>query len=88
MILLNAVYFKGKWLHKFREEATKPKPFHVNKTTTIEVPTMHITKKFFYKDLRELNAEVVALPYEVDNFLLSIRRHSWQPFVCGLKNIY
>ncbi|XP_032456305.1 antichymotrypsin-2 isoform X1 [Nasonia vitripennis] len=72
MILLNAVYFKGKWLHKFHEEATEPKPFHVNKTTTVDVPTMHITKKFFYKDLKELNAEVVALPYENEDLALVI----------------
>lgn len=72
MILLNAVYFKGKWLHKFLVESTRPEPFHVDKTTTIDVPTMHITKKFFYKDLQEVNAQVVALPYENEDLALVI----------------
>lgn len=68
MVLLNAVYFKGNWKDKFDEKLTKPKPFHVDKTTTIQVPTMYIKKKFFYKELQELNAECIALPYEVNIF--------------------
>ena len=70
MVLLNAVYFKGLWKHKFNKESTENKPFHVNKTTTIQVPTMKIKKKFYFQELPEVDAQWVALPYEVGILLL------------------
>lgn len=48
MILLNAIYFKGDWQYKFSKAATKPKSFYTRTTSKLDVPTMHIKKKFFY----------------------------------------
>ncbi|KAJ8680726.1 hypothetical protein QAD02_016513 [Eretmocerus hayati] len=72
LILLNAVYFKGSWKDKFHEGKTTLKPFHVNESTTVQVPTMQIEKKFYYKFLKEYNAECVALPYENEDLSMII----------------
>lgn len=66
LVLLNAVYFKGNWKDKFDVKDTELKPFHLTKNTTIEVPTMHIKKKYFYRTIDELNAQCIKLPYEVN----------------------
>ena len=65
MVLLNAVYFKGSWKNKFQESNTELKPFHVNKTTTVDVPTMYLKEKFYYKELKDINADVIGIPYVV-----------------------
>ncbi|XP_058791562.1 leukocyte elastase inhibitor-like isoform X3 [Phymastichus coffea] len=72
LVLLNAVYFKGNWKHKFDEKHTENKPFHVDKNTVIEVPTMHIKKKYYYKTVDELNAQCVKLPYENEDLEMEI----------------
>lgn len=65
MILLNAVYFKADWSDKFVAAYTSSEPFHINKSTIVNVPTMHNCTRYYYKDLKHLDAECVALPYQV-----------------------
>lgn len=65
LVLLNAVYFKGNWKHRFNVSSTKNEPFHVSKTEVKQVPTMYIENKFYHRYLDELDADCVALPYEV-----------------------
>ena len=65
MVLLNAVYFKGSWKSKFDESDTTKKPFYINNTSTIQVPTMYQKGNFSYKPLTEVNADVIGLPYIV-----------------------
>ncbi|KAK2581794.1 hypothetical protein KPH14_002269 [Odynerus spinipes] len=64
MVLVNAVYFKGNWLHKFDAKLTEPKPFHATKTKTVDVPTMHKVGHFKYANLPELKASLIEIPYE------------------------
>lgn len=61
LILLNAIYFKATWEKVFSEYATQPRPFWVEKTKAIEVPTMYQKEKFLYgeSDL----VQVLKLPY-------------------------
>ncbi|XP_026328322.1 antichymotrypsin-2-like isoform X2 [Hyposmocoma kahamanoa] len=63
-ILVNAIYFKGKWNSPFDNKNTKEEDFHVSKDKTIKVPMMHKRGKFRYADSDELNAELLELPYE------------------------
>jgi serine protease inhibitor len=72
LILLNAVYFKGNWKTKFNEKLTVLEPFYTSKTTTVDVPMMHIVDKFYYKQLDEINADCIALPYKVCIFPLNL----------------
>ena len=67
MILLNAVYFKGKWLHQFEKRGTHDRTFYVNEKTEKKVPTMYVKGDFIYGELPELKAKFIELPYEVIN---------------------
>lgn len=64
LVLVNAVYFKGQWLHKFDAELTMDMPFHVNKDTVKNVPTMYREGYYKYGELPNLNARFVVLPYK------------------------
>jgi serpin B len=44
LVLVNAIYFLGDWLHPFEKEATSPAPFHLSDRERKDVPTMHRTE--------------------------------------------
>src|SRR5215831_16500503 len=48
LVLVNAVYFKGKWKQQFDKAVTKNEPFHVSPTTTVSAPLMRKTLKAGY----------------------------------------
>lgn len=43
VVLVNALYFKGQWLHPFKEGETKLLDFHKTNTETVQVDTMQTT---------------------------------------------
>ncbi|MCX6854228.1 MAG: serpin family protein [Verrucomicrobia bacterium] len=62
LVLVNALYFKAAWSDDFNEQATAPKPFHVNGAkSTIQVPTMHKQEHMRY--LNGSGFQAVTLPY-------------------------
>jgi len=56
MIVLNAVYFKGRWLYQFEEELTKKEIFYNLNKNEKKVDMMQITKKFNYFEDSNLQA--------------------------------
>jgi len=64
LVIVNGIYFKGLWEHKFDSENTSKAQFRVDNSKNVEVDMMYIQKKFPYAELRELDAEAVALPYK------------------------
>ena len=56
MVLLNAVYFKGKWYEEFDKRNTEKKIFYNcnDKSKAKEVERMSIQKKFPYHSDNEL----------------------------------
>ncbi|KAM5264031.1 leukocyte elastase inhibitor-like [Ctenodactylus gundi] len=64
LVLVNAIYFKGKWQKKFTKEDTTDAPFRLNKKDTKTVKMMHQTGKFAYGHIADLNCQVLELPYE------------------------
>jgi serpin B len=72
LVLVNAIYFKGDWKHKFDKERTKTEPFYLNDKDTIDVQMMHIKKKFNYKNDSELQAQVIELPYTNEDLSMFI----------------
>jgi serpin B len=48
MVLTNAVYFKGSWVHPFKKDQTTSKPFTTDKGAKVNVPTMQ--KRFKSSD--------------------------------------
>jgi serine protease inhibitor len=46
LVLTNAIYFKGDWLHAFDANATRDEPFHLTPTKDMSAPMMHLTDHF------------------------------------------
>ncbi|XP_063832687.1 antichymotrypsin-2-like isoform X4 [Ostrinia nubilalis] len=63
LVLVNAIYFKGTWSKKFDPMHTMDKPFHVNATTTIQVPMMYKEDNFRYGESEALNAQLLEMSY-------------------------
>ncbi|KAM8712989.1 hypothetical protein ACLKA7_013330 [Drosophila subpalustris] len=64
LVLINAIHFKGNWVHPFPEHATRNERFHLNEVDGIDVPMMNLKERFRYADLPDLNASALELPYE------------------------
>lgn len=63
LILVNAIYFKGKWAKPFDVKDTTTEKFYINENDSIDVQMMHLSKKFYYKEDYNLDAKVLELPY-------------------------
>ncbi|MED4202730.1 serpin family protein [Neobacillus mesonae] len=59
--LINAIYFKGDWVHAFNPELTEKRTFHLGDGTTKELPLMTLHEKFAYMENEDFQA--VILPY-------------------------
>ncbi|XP_075970391.1 alaserpin-like isoform X2 [Anticarsia gemmatalis] len=65
-ILVNAIYFKGKWKTPFEEFKTYNRDFHVTKDNTVRIPMMNNFNYFKYGESSELDAKLLEMPYEGD----------------------
>ncbi len=61
MVLVNAIYFRGDWVHPFDAAATEPRDFFAGATKR-QVPTMHQTRPFMF--VHDAGVAMVELPYE------------------------
>jgi len=61
MVLLNAIYFKGQWKDKFKEENTEEGDFYLAGGDIMKVPMMHITEDFNYYEGE--NFQMLRMPY-------------------------
>jgi serpin B len=61
LVLVNAIYFKGKWEHPFKAENTKDSPFHVTSEKTVQAPLMSRKLECRYASLPLL--DIIELPY-------------------------
>ncbi|CAL1546524.1 unnamed protein product [Lymnaea stagnalis] len=64
MVLVNAVYFKGKWHMQFNDKNTRPSPFKIAPGETKDVPMMSLTSVFPFAHDEELKFTAVELPYQ------------------------
>jgi serine protease inhibitor len=67
-ILMNAVYFKGKWAEPFKKELTKDGPFYLPDGKIRTVPMMARGGRFAY--LKGEKFQAVSLPYGKGRFSL------------------
>lgn len=72
LVLVNAIYFKGKWAEPFDAKLTRTEKFYLNDNDTVDVQMMHIKKKFFYKNDENLGAQILELPYSNKDISLII----------------
>lgn len=61
LVLTNAIYFKGDWETKFKEEDTKDEVFYASSRQTMQAPLMHRTGEFYYFDGGSFQA--LEVPY-------------------------
>uniref|UniRef100_UPI003AAAFFD0 leukocyte elastase inhibitor-like isoform X2 n=1 Tax=Centroberyx gerrardi TaxID=166262 RepID=UPI003AAAFFD0 len=64
LVLVNAIYFKGNWDKKFKEDFTKDARFRVNKNDTKPVKMMHQKTKFPLTFIPEANCQILEMPYK------------------------
>lgn len=72
MVLVNAIYFKGSWLHQFPPAMTVKAPFYTTETESTDVDTMHVTKHFRYGEWPALDATALELPYKGSDMAMLI----------------
>ena len=70
MLLINAVYFNGKWRYQFDIKETRDKPFYLTPDSHVEVPMMFRNEKFAVT--RSENAVLVELPYGQGNYSMVV----------------
>ncbi|XP_053984079.1 antichymotrypsin-2-like isoform X2 [Hylaeus volcanicus] len=72
LVLVNAIYFNGYWLHKFDVKNTQSKTFHVTKTDKRFVPTMFIKSKYNYGEIQTLDSKFIEIPYMTEDIVMTI----------------
>jgi serine protease inhibitor len=70
MMLINAVYFNGKWRHRFNKDDTQDKPFYITPDTPVEVPMMYQEEN--YAVIWTDKATLVELPYGQGNYSMVV----------------
>jgi len=66
MLLINAVYFNGKWRYAFNKADTKDDPFYVTPSAPKSVPMMHQAQNL--KAVRSNNLTLIEIPYGQGNY--------------------
>jgi serpin B len=61
LVLVNAIYFKGKWAHQFNKTNTADGPFMVTSDQRVQAPLMHLKADFKYAEIE--SAQLLELPY-------------------------
>ncbi|XP_064547833.1 alaserpin-like isoform X2 [Drosophila montana] len=64
LVLINAIHFKGNWVHQFPVHATRNERFHLNEVDGVDVPMMNLKERFRYASLPDLDAAALELPYK------------------------
>jgi serpin B len=70
LVLTNAIYFKGDWAGKFKEENTEHTDFHITEDKTVKVPMMYQKGRFAYTEGED--AQTLVLPYKGDELSMLI----------------
>ena len=70
MLLINAVYFNGKWRYQFDKADTKEEPFYVIPTAPKNVPIMHQEENL--KAAKYNNLTIVDIPYGQGNYSMLV----------------
>jgi len=70
MLLINAIYFNGKWRYQFDTDDTQVKPFYVTPESPVNVPMMYQEENFAVT--RTGNATLIELPYGQGNYSMVV----------------
>ncbi|KAF3703370.1 Leukocyte elastase inhibitor A Serine protease inhibitor EIA Serpin B1a [Channa argus] len=64
LVLVNAIYFKGKWNKQFNEESTVDGQFRINKNDSKPVKMMCQTSKFPLASIPDVACQILEMPYK------------------------
>ncbi|KAL3276846.1 hypothetical protein HHI36_012209 [Cryptolaemus montrouzieri] len=67
MVLVNALYFSGRWESPFDLHDTKKGDFHVSKDETVQVDVMQVTANLLVHKMNKYNVTFLRLPYSGTN---------------------
>mgnify|MGYP001384213414 CR=1 FL=1 len=70
MLLINAVYFNGKWKHQFDSKNTTERPFYITPGNPVQVPVMYQKQKFAMSRTEKMT--LVELPYGQGNYSMVV----------------
>jgi serine protease inhibitor len=70
VLLLNAVYFKGQWAHKFDKARTRQREFTLNGGTTRQVQRMAQSGRFEYFATADMQA--IRLPFGAGDLVMAV----------------
>jgi len=70
LVLVNAIYFKGKWQEEFSKEATKSQPFYTNASDSVPVDLMH--RKGDFKYAEDDVCKTLEIPYKGNDLSMVI----------------
>jgi len=62
LVLTNAIYFKGNWVHQFKDNRTQDGPFTLLGGERVQAPMMHQTEHFGYLETEAFQA--LEMPYK------------------------
>jgi len=85
LVLTNAIYFKGKWASVFKKSDTRPMPFHLSPTKTVQVPMMHQKGSFPY--FKGDKVQMIELPYAGDALSMLILLPNQDASIENIKNL-
>jgi len=84
LVLANAIYFKGNWMHKFNEADTRTAKFYVSENKAVDVQMMTQQRKYnFYHD-PAAELQVVEIPYAGGDVCLTLLVPTKR---CGLSEV-
>eukprot|EP00092_Neocalanus_flemingeri_P033064 GFUD01035958.1.p1 GENE.GFUD01035958.1~~GFUD01035958.1.p1 ORF type:complete len:517 (+),score=130.80 GFUD01035958.1:101-1651(+) len=72
LMLINAIYFKAKWLHPFFNTQTKKMTFNVAQNLSVEAEMMFQENDFLHKYDNNLRSQVISMLYENQNMTMMI----------------
>ncbi|XP_006888770.1 PREDICTED: leukocyte elastase inhibitor-like [Elephantulus edwardii] len=88
LVLVNAIYFMGKWKNIFNKNCTKEAQFHLNKKDKKMVNVMYQEETFPYGYIDEVKCHVLVLPYEDNDLsMVILLPHDIDDDSTGLKKI-
>jgi serpin B len=70
LVLVNAIYFKGRWASEFDQHNTIESTFSIAPTQKLQVPLMSLTANFKYAEVEGL--QVLELPYAGNDLAMVI----------------
>jgi len=83
LMLLNAVYFKGEWTHKFDQSKTQQRDFTLEGGTTRQVPRMVQSGRFDYFETAQMQA--IRMPFGAGDLVMQVLLPAKSATLSGLE---